>query len=87
MDQSGSCVLLAVSILAAVGIALTGSCLPGEYHPPITWFAVDCQVGIASCKYPASQSFCGMLTSQAGVGSEALGVVAILPLSRGILPL
>jgi len=43
-------------------------------------------MGIASGMSPASQSFRGMLTSQAGVGSEALSVVAILPLSRGNLP-
>jgi len=42
-------------------------------------------MGTASGMSPASHSFRGMLTSQAGVGSEALGVVAILPLSRGIL--
>ena len=42
-------------------------------------------MGIASSMSPATQSLRGMLTSQAGVGSEALGVVAILPVSRGIL--
>jgi hypothetical protein len=64
---------------------LSGSFMPSQDPSSITRFAVDRQVDIASGKYPTSSvtSFAGLM-GQVGMGSEACGLVAILPLSRGI---
>jgi hypothetical protein len=54
----------------------------GEDPCSIARFAMDRQVDLTPCKYPY---FCDTMNADhvVGLGSKALGVVAILPLSRG----
>ena len=74
------CLLYVLSISARPG--LIGSCLPGKDHSSITRFAVDRQVGVPPGKYPYFCKTTGA-DSVVGLGPKALGVVAILPVSRG----
>jgi hypothetical protein len=68
----------------SAGEILTGSCLPSQDPSSIARFAVDRQVDITSRKYPTSSvTSCTGLMSKVGMGPEACGLVAILPLSRG----
>jgi hypothetical protein len=59
--------------------------MPSQDPSSIARFAVDRQVDITSRKYPTSAvtSRAGLM-GQVGMGPEACGLVAILPLSRGM---
>jgi hypothetical protein len=58
--------------------------MPSQDPSSIARFAVDRQVDITSRKYPTSSvTSCTGLMSKVGMGPEACGLVAILPLSRG----
>jgi hypothetical protein len=60
--------------------------MPSQDPSSIARFALDRQMDIATRKCPSSSvASCAGLTDKVGMGPEACGLVAILPLSRGIL--
>jgi hypothetical protein len=60
--------------------------MPSQDPSSIARFAVDRQVDFASRKYPTSSvvAVCDGLMNKVGMGPKACGLVAILPLSRGV---